>query len=128
MGVCGKQRAGDEGTDIQVIQLTSKVTAFGYDRIAHAVVEAVLFEPEAETRLWIALRQPCGLEDYSEHRETHAIPRAGSERPCRGVQSMSAPAQSRDLGKQLKDIIRQPRQAARGSAIVRERVVSPQEA
>ena len=66
MGVYGEQRAGDEGADIQVIQLTSKVTALGFDRVTHAVVDAVLLEPQAETRLRIALREPRGLEDDSE--------------------------------------------------------------
>ena len=127
-GIGGEQRAGDDRTHVQVLQLAPKRPPCRLDRGAHPVVEAVLLEPQAELRQGPALRQTGRLEDDAEQRQPDAVPGTGAQHAGRGVQPAPAPPQGGDLGEQVPHLLRQPRQAARGGAILREREVGPQEA
>ena len=128
VGIGGEQRAGDDRTHVQVLQLAPKRAPFRLDRGAHLLVEAVLLEPQTELRQGPALRQTGGLEDDAEQRQPDAVSGAGAQRAGRGVQPVPAPPQGGDLGEQFPHLVRRPRQAARGGAILREREVRPQEA
>ena len=60
-------------------------------------MDAILFQPQTESRLRKTFWQTRGLEHDPEQGEPHAVPGAGPERSRRGVQSVASSPESRDL-------------------------------
>ena len=127
-GVGVQQRFRNQRADIKIAEFAAKVPTLGRHRLGDLIVDAVLLEPKAETRLRIACRQVLGSEQDAQEGQTHTAARAGAKGAGGGVQALAAPAEGGKLRQRIPHIVGQPRQAAGAGAVFREAEVRPQEA
>ena len=118
---------GDQRADIHIVQLAPEITPLGLDRDTNLLVDVVLLEPNADTRLRIALGKICGLEDDTEQRKPNAVAGAGAQRARRRMKPGGALTQCGDFLEHVLHIGRQSGQAPRTRAVFREGVIGPQE-
>ena len=73
VGVSVEHRLGQDGADIQIVQLFEELLAGRFDGQFHVVEEAVFFQPNAELSLRQGLRQPLGREDDAQDDKPDAL-------------------------------------------------------
>ena len=66
-GVRGDQRLGDDGTNVEVVELAQPVLPVRLDRGANAVEQPPPAQPEAEARLGVLRGPATGTEQNREH-------------------------------------------------------------
>ena len=82
-GIRGNDRVGDDGTDVQVVELAQPVLPGCLDRGANAAEQPLLAQPEAEARQGIQRGQAPGAEQNGQHTVTYVID-AAAEQGSRG--------------------------------------------